>query len=127
MVWSSPPQTPNQQPRWTPWPCMVWSNPPQTPNQQPCWALWPCMVWSRPPQTLAESDGTSTPTEGKGIINFWDNLDQVVSTCVTYSFTEHSLHIRMNPLVPTILMNTNSMRVCLYDCQHDILFLSAER
>ena len=72
----------------------------------------------------SESDGTTTPLEAKRKIKFWDNVDQLVATCVMSSFTEHSLHPHKNTLVPTIIMDPTIIQVCLYDCENDILLVS---
>lgn len=65
-----------------------------------------------------ETDGNST-TE----VNM-DILSQVVGTCVVSSFTEHQLHKTDNPLMPTLLINSNYARVILYDCVTDVLLIS---
>lgn len=51
-------------------------------------------------------------------------LSQLVSTNVVSSFTEKKLHPTFNSLIPSILLNTSFVRVSLYDCTSDLLFLS---
>ena len=65
----------------------------------------------------SESDVTTGPVEMK-------NIDQAAGTCITSLFIECALHPRMNPLVPTILMDPNLVQICLYDCENDILLVS---
>ena len=72
------------------------------------------------------SEGNTTPLEAKLSIKLWTNISQLVSTCVTSSFTEHNLHPRKNTLVPTILIDANVVQVCLYDCEHDVLLVSQQ-
>ena len=52
------------------------------------------------------------------------DLHKLVATTVTCSFTNHNNHLDLNPLSPTLLLNSKSFRVCMYDCVHDILLLS---
>lgn len=70
------------------------------------------------------SHGRDVHLEGKRGINWRENISQVVSTCVVASFTEHNLHPRENPLIPTILFDLEKFIVCLYDCEQDILLIS---
>ena len=51
-------------------------------------------------------------------------LYQAFGTCVVASFTEKLLHPDMSALVPTIIINDQQFRVCLYDCEKDVLLLS---
>jgi len=52
------------------------------------------------------------------------NVAQLIDTCIISSFTEHNLHLSLNPLLPTIIWwNLNAM-ICMYDCQRDILLLT---
>ena len=77
--------------------------------------------------TSEESEGTPTPVEAKQRCSTWEHGPQVVSICVTSSFTEHTLHPKKNPCVPTILIDLHTISVCLYDCQHDVLLMSAAK
>ena len=70
-----------------------------------------------------ESDGTSSMLEIKSVVRN-SHLPQAISTCITFSFTEHNLHSQMNPAVPTILMDGTRFRVVLYDCIMDVLLIS---
>ena len=45
---------------------------------------------------------------------------------VVSSFTEHKLHPNKIAMVPSILINNHSFRVCLYHCERDILLISNE-
>ena len=60
------------------------------------------------------TDGATSTVEVK--LKFsTENLGQVVATCVVSSFTETKLHPDKQALVPTILIDLNKFRVCLYD------------
>jgi hypothetical protein len=73
----------------------------------------------------AESDGMTTPIEGKSVCReAW--LPQVVAMTVVASFTEHNLHPNSSAMVPSILISKHTFRVCLYHCEKDILLLSSE-
>ena len=73
----------------------------------------------------AESDGMTTPIEGKIFCReAW--LPQVVAMTVVASFTEHNLHPNSSAMVPSILISKHHFRVCLYHCEKDILLLSSE-
>ncbi len=80
-----------------------------------------------------DSDGESAGTDGATItveakLKFSaENLGQVVSTCVVSSFTENKLHPDKQALVPTILIDLNQFRVCLYDCRLDVLLISTPK
>ena len=52
------------------------------------------------------------------------HIGQLVATCVVNSFTEANLNPGLNPVTPTILFNRSSYRICLYDCNNDVLLLS---
>jgi hypothetical protein len=69
------------------------------------------------------SDGGSTPIEVK-YSYMASNLPQTIATCVISSFTERSLHPHKQIVVPTILMAREQFRVCLYDCERDVLLIS---
>lgn len=71
-----------------------------------------------------EDVDTSSESDGKRLKK---NIKQLVSTCVVSSFTEHNLHPTKNSLIPTILIDSKSFRVCLYDSVHDILLISEEK
>ena len=72
------------------------------------------------------SDGRTTTLEAKFSIR-WSHLAQVVGTCVVASFTERNLHPEKRALVPTILIGDKYFRVCLYDCEKDILIISSRK
>ena len=72
------------------------------------------------------SDGRTTTLEAK-IVPRTSDLAQVVGTCVTAAFTEHNLHPRKQPMVPSVLMGENTFRVCFYDCVKDVLIISGEK
>ena len=52
------------------------------------------------------------------------HTSQFVALSVTSSFTQHNIEPKENSLVPTIMINSNGFKVCLYDCEHDILLIS---
>ena len=74
--------------------------------------------------SIASLDGATVHVEGKKRMSLAANFSQLVGTCVTSSFTEHKLHPTQNPLIPTILIDANQFRVCLYDCVEDVLLIS---
>lgn len=71
----------------------------------------------------AETDGTSTNTEFKVRA---EGLSRCVATAVIASFTEKRLHPHKNAMVPTILINSRTVRIILYDCKEDVLLVSDE-
>ena len=72
----------------------------------------------------SESLASATATT-EGNINIRDaNLHQAIGTCVISSFTEKSLHPNKQAMVPTILIGEAQFRVCLYDCEKDVLLVS---
>ena len=72
----------------------------------------------------SESDGMTTTIEGK--IKFkYSNLPRTIGTCVVSSFTEKSCHPDLPAIVPTILIDKSQFRVCLYECERDILLISS--
>ena len=73
-----------------------------------------------------ESDGQTTTFEGKIPFNSV-NLQQAIATCVVSSFTERNRHPGKLPIVPTILIDPNFLRVILYDCEKDILLVSPSK
>ena len=52
------------------------------------------------------------------------HIGQLVATCVVNSFTEANVNPGLNPVIPTILFNRSSYRICLYNCNNDVLLLS---
>ena len=73
-----------------------------------------------------QSDGTSTVVEGK-VMSKEANLPQAVGTCVVASFTAKARHPEQSALVPTVLIDEKLFRVCLYDCDHDVLLISTSK
>ena len=69
----------------------------------------------------SESDGMTI--EGK-IKYKCGNLPQIIGTCVVSSFIEKSCHSDLPAIVPTILIDKSRFRVCLYECERDILLIS---
>ena len=45
---------------------------------------------------------------------------------VISSFTEHNLHQNLNPMVPSVLINSSMIQICIYDCVDDILLITSE-
>ena len=72
------------------------------------------------------SDGATTEVEGK-VLATEANLVQAIATCVVASFTAKSRHPEKQALVPTILIDETQFRVCLYDCEKDILLISTSK
>ena len=68
----------------------------------------------------AQSDGASTMVEGK-VLSTEANLPQAVGTCVV------ARHPEQKALVPTVLIDEKQLRVCLYDCEKDILLISTRK
>ena len=62
--------------------------------------------------------------EGKRIISLHDHIHKLVATTVACSFTSHNNNSDSNALIPTILMNHNTIHACLYDCVCDVLLIS---
>ena len=50
-----------------------------------------------------------------------------VGTCVVASFTAKARHPEQKALVPTVLIDEKQLRVCLYDCEKDILLISTRK
>ena len=72
-----------------------------------------------------ETDDVDLPVNFEGKIRFSrEHIRQLVATCVVNSFTEANLNPELNPVIPTILFNRNSYRICLYNCENDVLLLS---
>ena len=71
------------------------------------------------------SDGMTPTIEGKSAFN--DYMAQTVATCVVSSFTERALHPDKPALIPTVLIDKYRFRVCLYDCEKDVLLISSEK
>jgi len=69
------------------------------------------------------SNGRTITVEAKMKCNK-HNLPQLVSTCVVSSFTEKKLHSNLPSIVPSILIDLTSFRVCFYDCNCDLLLIS---
>ena len=72
------------------------------------------------------SDGCSAAIEGKGV---WkeSNLPQAIVTCVTSAFTAKTRHPKIKTPTPTLLIDKNEFRVCLYDCERDLLLISTNK
>lgn len=72
------------------------------------------------------SDGTATEVEGKLVFGE-NNLIQAIATCVVSSFTAKTRHPDMQAVVPTIIIDEENFRVCLYDCERDVLLISNKK
>ncbi len=70
-----------------------------------------------------ESDGTATEVEEKLVVKE-TNLNQAIGTSVVSSFTAKARHPDKLAVVPTILIDGEEFRVCLYDCEKDVLMMS---
>lgn len=91
-----------------------------------------CVAITTPYFDEYDSDDDDPPShdvsfEGKLKIADRANLPRLVSTCVVNSFTEAGLHPKLNPVVPTILFNRFTFKICLYDGVNDILLISNPR
>ena len=94
-----------------------------------------CVAISTPDADEYDSDDDLDPDppshdislEGKLRIVDHANLPQLVSTCVVNSFTEARLNPKLNPVVPTILFDRFTFKICLYDFLNDILLISDPR
>lgn len=73
-----------------------------------------------------QGDGNSTEVEGK-VLTMEANLPQAVGTCVVASFTAKARHPNLKALLPTVLIDEKQFRVCLYDCEKDILLISTNK
>ena len=74
----------------------------------------------------SSSDGKTTTIEAKRNSKAV-HLSQVVATCVVAAFIEKRLHPTKSAMVPTILIDERYCRVCLYDCEKDILLISGRK
>ena len=72
------------------------------------------------------SDGKPTTIEAKRSSRAV-HLSQVVATCVVAAFVEKNVHPTKSAMVPTILIDEHCCRVCLYDCNKDILLISGRK
>lgn len=76
---------------------------------------------------LGIEEPSSDTDGGSSIIEFklkMKALSQMIGMVVVSSFTEHNLHRRENPMVPTLIINCSTFKVILYDCEKDILLIS---
>ena len=73
-----------------------------------------------------QGDGTRTAVEEK-VLSKEANLPQAVGTCVVASFTTKAHHPEHKVLVPTVLINEKQFRICLYDCDKDVLLISTSK
>ena len=74
-----------------------------------------------------ETDGGMMTVEAKrrlGSTVQIPHASQLIATNITASFVEHSLHPDMNTLIPSLLLNSRTAVISLYDCQQDILMIS---
>ena len=68
-----------------------------------------------------DDDGSSIDSDGSATAS---DLPQTVATCVTSAFTEKNLHPSLEPITPTIMIDEKSFRLCLYQCELDVLLIS---
>ena len=54
------------------------------------------------------------------------HLAQLAAETVVSSFTERKLHPGMNTMVPTVLVDEESVTGCLYDAEHDLLIFTSK-
>ena len=95
------------------------------------------VVWRKDSEEISElveevvsddkgSVKSSTAVEGK-VLSKEKNLSQAVGTCVVASFTAKRCHPQYKALVPTLLIDEAQFRVCLYDCDKDVLLISTSK
>jgi hypothetical protein len=79
----------------------------------------------------SESDGGTIAVDSKKQLTYRStgtihpgHLSQLVATNITASFTEHNLHPDLNSLIPTMMINTETVIVSLYDSVKDIWMIS---
>lgn len=72
-------------------------------------------------QPMPETDSCSSNVEFKLRLKL---LSQMVGIAVVGAFTEHNLHPQQNPLIPTLVINSSTVMIVLYDCKNDILLIS---
>ena len=80
-------------------------------------------------EIVSDDEGSvqsSTAVEGK-VLSKEANLPQAVGTCVVASFTAKARHPEHKALVPTVLIDEKQFRVCLYDCDKDVLLISTSK
>ena len=73
-----------------------------------------------------QGDGTRTVVE-EMVLSKEANLPQAVGTCVVASFTAKTHHPDHKALVPTVLIDEKQFRICLYDCDKDVLLISRSK
>ena len=71
-------------------------------------------------------DGCSAAIEGEVVLKE-SNLPQAIGTCVTSAFTAKTRHPKIKTPTPTLLIDKNEFRVCLYDCERDLLRISTNK
>ena len=70
-----------------------------------------------------ESNGTSTGCEAKLQIKK-STKPQFVKMCVVAAFIERNLHSELNPMIPSIIIDTCRAQVALYCTESDVLMIS---
>lgn len=76
-------------------------------------------------ENYTSSDGDSIVVEAKTRFKEQD-ISQLIALGVISSFTEHNLHPTLNSMVPSVLINSSTVLICLYDCTSDILLLTEQ-
>lgn len=76
--------------------------------------------------TVVSSNGATVNVEAKKKSDL-KHFGQLAATCVVSSFTEHKLHPTKNTMIPTVLIDKTTVRVCMYDCKSDVLLVSQPR
>ncbi len=76
------------------------------------------------PDANGESDGETIVIEAKKELGTKFLAQEVVSTSIVHSFTEHHNHPGLNPMVPILFVNGTKLQVVMYHCQQDVLLLS---
>ena len=76
-------------------------------------------------ENYTSSDGDSIVVEVETTFKQQD-ISQLIVLGIISSFTEHKLHPTLNSMVPSLLINSSTIVVCLYDCTSDILLLTEQ-
>ena len=74
---------------------------------------------------MEESNSTNTVCEAKLQIKKY-HKPQLVKMCVVAAFVERNLHSALNPMIPSIIIDTCQAQVALYCAESDVLMISEE-
>ena len=71
---------------------------------------------------MHEGDCTSSSSDGDTVVD----VSQLIALGMVSSFTEHNLRNTLNPMVPSVLINSSIILICLYDCVSDLLLITSQ-